>query len=144
MRKQLGFVIPAGLVIPLVAGLGVALLLSWAGSGLAVAYFKGQVSTLEGKVAELREAIGKESQSRAQFQASAAECSKSVSLLAAEGERNRKAFEKGLPASRSLSRLADEVADRILSQQRPAGLDECQAMLKELNDEIDRRKARKG
>lgn len=144
MRRQFGFTIPVALVAPLLSGLGVALALSWLGSGIALTYFRGQVTTLEGQVSELREAIGKEAQSRAQFQGAAAACTKSVNALLAEGEANRAAFLKGLPASQAATRQSNAIADRILSQLRPAGLDECQAMLKELNSEIDRRKGRKG
>jgi hypothetical protein len=88
-----------------------------------------------------KQALAREQQSRAAFQASAATCSESVDALAREGKANREAFQRGLAHSRQQTDTANATAQKILAAGRPAGLDECGAMRKELDDEIARRAA---
>lgn len=142
MKRQRGIAIPAALVLPIIVALGVTILLSWAGSGLAIAWLNGKVETAQKAEKEALAALAAEEQSRKGFQAAGIACSASVEAMAAEAAKRVAEHEAKLLASRKQTAAAESYVDQLLATPRAAGLDECQAMKKELDDEIDRRAAR--
>lgn len=125
----------------LVAGLGGALVLSWLLAGAGAWHLDRQLDAEKRVSAELREALGREKQSRAGFEATAQKCSASVSAIQARAQRTAARYAAGQAAAeRREQELADYVSDLFT---RPASADECAGMKEELNAEIDLRAARR-
>ena len=122
-----------------VIGLGVALL----ASGAAIWYLDGKVDKAQKEAQEAAAALGKEEQSRKGFQAAAASCSASVEALGDRAAKAEAAYAKGQGVSRGLSDAVQAHISAMINQPRPDGLSECQATLKELNDEIAWRAAQR-
>ena len=143
MNRQRGFILGLqGAALYLVVGLAIALAASWAASGLAIWYLDGKVETAQKAAKTAAEALGKETTSRQTFQAQAQACGESVAALEAKAEQQEQAHRKSLVASKAKTATAEKVIQEILTTPRPAGSTECQATLKELDDEIDRRNPR--
>jgi len=141
-KRQRGLAIPVALVVPIVVALGVTIVLSWAGSGLAIAWLNGKVETAQKAEKKAVAALAAEEQSRKGFEAAGLACSASVERLEAEAEKRVLEHQAKLAASRKQTAAAESYVDQLLATPRASGLDECQAMKKELDDEIDRRAAR--
>ena len=125
----------------LAAALGAALVLSWAMVGAGAWVLNRQLEAEKRASAELREALGREKQSRVGFEAAAQKCTASVAELQARAERIAARFAAGKAAAeRREQELAKHVNDLLT---RPAALDECAGMKEELNAEIDLRAARR-
>lgn len=141
-RAQLGFLFGLqGVAMYAVIGLAVALALTIAGSGMAIWYLDGKVEKAEKATRQAKEDLGREEQSRRQHEAAAVACSDSVEALARAGKAREDAFRQAMQVSRAATATAEKVINEVLTTTRPAGLDECGAMKKELDDEIDRRAA---
>lgn len=141
VKHQAGFI--QGPTLYLVIGLATALVLSWAGSGLAIWYLDRQVETARQDAQDARDALAKEQASRKTFEAAAGACSAGVDKLKAEADRKEKEHAASQAKSNQATTLALNTIQKILTAPRPPGMDECQAMKKELDDEIDRRHPRK-
>jgi hypothetical protein len=96
----------------LVIAMAVLLVSSWAASAGAMWWLNAQAKTARSEATEAKAAQARETQARQGFQAAGA---------------------------RSRTARTQTYIQSLLAAQRPAGLDECQAMQKELNDEIDHR-----
>jgi len=120
-----------GVQLYAMAGLAAALLVA----GIAIKYLDSKVDAAEG-------ARAKEEQSRKGFQTAAEACSESVTKLQAAAKERDALYAKGLAGSRAKTTAAEAQIAALLSERRPAGMSECDAMKKELDDEIDRRAAR--
>ena len=124
------------------AGLGIVLALSWAGAGAAFWYLDAKLEAEKARVLELREAIGKEEQSRRSFEGAAATCGKSVQELSAKAARIKAQHARSALEAKTRERaLADYVSDLLT---RPAALNECRAMKEELDAEIELRARARG
>ena len=129
-----------GPMLYVMVGLGVALAASWAASGAAIWYLDGKVEKAQGEATEAKAARAKEQQSREGFQAAASACDAGVRGLQADAEAREAAWERRLNGSREETAQAEELVKAIIARQRPAGMDECTAARKELDDEVDRRR----
>lgn len=139
--KQRGFL--EGPALYLCLALGVALLLSWAGSGLAFWWLDGKLESANKRAQEAGEARASEEQSRKGFEAAAGSCSRSVERLAASGAARDRLWGEQLGRTAAAKEKAEGEATAILAGQRKAGEDECTAMKRGLDEEIDSRAARK-
>jgi len=144
MNRQRGFAL-TGAAMYLVVALAVALALSWAGSGLAIWWMDGKIDAANAKFEEEKEAHGRSKQGLSQWKETADECSRKTEELgktAADALATQKvAAQKALAAAQKGKLAAEQEAERIRNAPRPAGMTECDAMKKELSDEIDRRTA---
>ena len=140
---QQGFVGLSGVALYAVVALGAALLLSWAGSGVALWWLDAKLEAANKRAQEAGEARASEEQSRNGFQAAAGSCSASVARLAAAGEARDRLWAEQLGRSAAQREKAEGEAALILSGQRKAGEDECAAMKRGLDEEIDSRASRK-
>lgn len=139
--RQQGFL--QGPAMYAVVGLGAALAISWAAAGIGAWYLTGQADKARAETVKAREALAKEEQSRATFQGAAKACSTGVETMDRLAKEQRQAYEAAASASRKEADGVRAYVNDLLTRPRPAGLDECQATLKELNDEIDRRTTRR-
>lgn len=143
MKNQRGFIFGLqGLAMYLVLGLAIGWGLTIAGSGAAIWYLDGKVEKANKNAQDARDAQVKEEASRKTFEAAAAACSAGVDEIKAAAEKKIKEHQAGQAKSQQATTTALNTIQSILTSQRPAGLDECQAMKKELDDEIDRRRPR--
>jgi len=127
----------------MIQGLAIALALVIAGSGMALWWMDGKVEAANARAAQAREDRGKEEQSRKGFQSAATSCSESVAAMKLADEAKDKVYQTGLAQSRRQTADMESSLTLLLTAPRPAGLDECQATFKELNDEIDDRHPRR-
>jgi hypothetical protein len=138
-RSQQGIFGLEGVQLYAMAGLAAALLVA----GIAIKYLDSKVDAANERTAQAQAALGKEEQSRKGFQAAAGECSESVTKLQAAAKERDALYAKGLAGSRAKTTAAEAQIAALLSVRRPEGMSECDAMKKELDDEIDRRAARR-
>jgi len=110
--------------------------------GIAIKYLDSKVDAANERAAQAEGARAKEEQSRKGFQTAAEACSESVTKLQAAAKERDALYAKGLAGSRAKTTAAEAQIAALLSERRPAGMSECDAMKKELDDEIDRRAAR--
>ena len=136
IQRQRGFFGLTGVAMYAVIGLSIALALSWAASGAAIWYLDGKVDKANEKAQEAAAALGKEEQSRQGFQAAAKSCSDSVADLEARATKAELAYAKGQGRSQALTGEVQGHITALLNRPRPEGLDECQATLRELNEEV--------
>ena len=140
-RYQHGFIIPFSEYI--VIGLAIALALTIAGSGLAIWFLDRKLEKAEEGRREAVSALAKEEQSRKGFEAVAAICSASTEKL----ERRAGAAEKALAASKgqseALTGAVQAHIQALLTNSRKPGEGECDAMKRNLDEEIDLRAAKK-
>lgn len=138
--KQKGFILGLqGLAMYLVIGLAAGWALTIAGSSMAIWYLDGKVDKANTRATKAAEDLGKETTSRKNHEAAAAACNAGVEAVEAAAAQRVKNAEKGAVASRAATATAEITIREILTRPRDAGSTECQATLKELNDEIDRR-----
>lgn len=122
-----------------IVGLGVALALSWAGAGAAVWYLDGKLKAAnEAKEAAIA-ALAKEEQSRKGFQASAASCTAGTAALEARAKAAEDRYAKQKGISDGLTAAVHGHIQAMLNRPRLPGEDECAAMKRLLNEEVDRR-----
>lgn len=119
-------------LVVLLASVSVAFYLDHKALGVELEKARSQVT-------DLTAALVREQQSRAAFQKTAESCSGSVARLVDEGKKREQWYSARLAASQKEKAAAEQAAREILTSQRPAGMSECDATNKELNDEIDRR-----
>lgn len=110
-----------------------------AASGAALWWMDGKLEAANRRAESMKEDLGKEEQSRKGFEAAATNCGKSVLALQAAAKSLVDGYQKRLKASQGLTTKAEALVAELLSKERPAGLDECQATFLELDQEIDRR-----
>jgi hypothetical protein len=140
--RQLGFFGLEGVALYAVIGLAITLAMTLAGSSLAIWYLDGKVQAAEKRTTEAVAARAAEEQSRRGFQAAGAACSASVEALVQAGRERDARHQAELERSRKATQQAQATADAIRTSPRPAGMNECDATRKELDDEVDRRAAR--
>lgn len=144
MKTQRGFILGLqGLAMYLVLGLAIGWGLTIAGSGAAIWYLDSKVEKADKKAQDARDALAKEQASRKTFEAAAGACSAGVDKLKAEADRKEKEHAANQAKSTQTTTIAMNTIQKILTAPRPQGMDECAAMKKELDDEIDRRHPRK-
>lgn len=139
-RQQAGFL--EGPALYLVAALGTALLLSWAGAGLALWWQDGKLTAAQERATRAEALRAAEEQSRKGFQAAAGACSEGVGRLAALGAARDRLWGAQLARSAAQAEAAQAEAATLLQGQRRAGESECEAMKRGLDEEIDRRHKR--
>ena len=127
-----------GVQLYAMAGLAAALLVA----GIAIKYLDSKVDAANERAIQTEGARAKEEQSRKEFQVAAAACSESVTKLQAAAKERDALYAKGLAGSRAKTTAAEAQIAALLSGRRPEGMSECDAMKKELDDEIDRRATR--
>jgi hypothetical protein len=137
-HSQRGILGLEGVQLYAMAGLAAALLVA----GIAIKYLDSKVDAANERTAQAQAALGKEEQSRKGFEAAAGACSDSVSRLEREAKAQKAAFALRQEASKAQTASAEAQIAALLSKRRPEGMSECDAMKKELDDEIDRRAAR--
>ena len=101
----------------------------------------GREGAARKQAAAAESARAKEEQSRKGFQASAEACGASVAAMEARAKTAEAAYAKQKGLSAGLTNAVQAHISALLNQPRPAGLSECDAMKKELDDEIDHRAA---
>lgn len=126
----------------LVIAMAAALVLSWTGAGLATWYLDGKAEAAEGRARAAQAALGAERQARETSNEVARACSASVGALQAAGRAAEERLESQKATSRQLTTSVQAHVQAMLNRPRDPGLDECQAMKKELDDEIDYRARR--
>lgn len=136
---QQGFLGLDGAAMYLVIAMAVLLVSSWAASAGAMWWLNAQAKTARSEATEAKAAQARETQARQGFQAAGAACSASVDAAKTRADAAEAALEAQAAAARSRTARTQTYIQSLLAAQRPAGLDECQAMQKELNDEIDHR-----
>lgn len=141
MIRQRGFLGLEGAALYAVAGLGAALLLSWAAAGLALKALDAKLDAANERATEAVAGRAKEQQSREGFQSAATSCGRSVEALRQGGEAQEARWKARLAGSKEETAQAEGLVRDIISRQRPTGQTEREAMRKELDDEIDRRAA---
>ena len=142
-NKQRGFILGLqGMAMYLVIGLAIGWALTIAGSWMAIWYLDGKVDKAQKEAQQIAKDLGKETTSRKGFEAAAAACTAGVEAVEAEAARKVKDAERAAVVSRAATATAEITIRDILNRPRPQGLDECQATIKELDDEIDRRHPR--
>jgi len=109
-------------------------------AGAALWWQQGQIEDLTERVAQLERAKAAETQARTQWQEQAEACSRATATLKAQGERTRRAYEDSVQRAARATAAAQAQVRAILSTERPAGMDDCQAAKAELDAEVDRRK----
>jgi len=119
--------------------LAIALALVLAGSGTAIWYLDGKLTTANARASAAESSRAKEEQSRKGFEAAAITCGESVAKLKATADSIVRGYQNRLKASLAQTASAEALVATILSKDRPVGLDECAATKKELDDEIERR-----
>jgi hypothetical protein len=119
--------------------LAVALALVLAGSGAMFWYFDGKLDEANERVTQAEGSRAKEEQSRKGFEAAATMCGESVGKLAAAAAAQKAEHEKIMKQSQAQTAQAEEMVAIILSNARPVGMTECEAMKFELDAEIERR-----
>lgn len=139
---QQGFFGLDGIALYAVVALAAALVLSWAGTGLAIWHLEGKAEAADRRAAEALAARAAEEQSRRGFEAASTACSAGVDLLKRRADAVEAMGAKVAAQNRELSKSVQAHVQALLSRPRPAGMDVCQAMLKELDDEIDHRAPR--
>ncbi len=140
MKRQRGSIFGLdGLAMYLVIGLAAGWALTIAGSSVAIWYLDGKVDKANDRATKGAEDLGKETTSRQGFEAAAKACTAGVEAVEAAAAQKVKDAAAIAVASQKATASAQSTITQILSRPRPPGLDECQATLKELNDEIDRR-----
>jgi len=127
----------------MIQGLAIALALVISGSGMALWWMDGKVEAANARATTAVEGRAKEEQSRKGFESAATSCSASVAALKLADEERDKAYQASLAQSRRQTLDMEASLTLLLTAPRPAGLDECQATFKELNDEIDDRHPRR-
>jgi hypothetical protein len=138
-RYQRGFLGLAGLQLYAMIGMAVLLAATIAGAGLSVWYLDGKVTTANEERVKAETALGKEQESRAQFQATAKSCSdKTRALYAASVANKAAAAAEKAAAARSAEAVGQSVL-QMLAEQRPAGMDECTNAKRQANEAIDDR-----
>jgi hypothetical protein len=142
MRRQAGFLGLEGAAMYLVISMAVLLAASWAGSGVAIWYLDGKVEAANGRATAAAAAQAKEEQSRKGFQAAGEACSASVELLERTAADAQTEANKRRAESQQLAAAVQGHINAMLNRPRQAGLDECQAIKRELDDEIDYRAGR--
>lgn len=131
-----------GAMLYLIVGLAVALAASLAAGAGTAWYLDGKVDQATARATKAEGARAAEEQSRLGFQAAAGACSASLDVLQKAGEARDRERAKALYASQEATATAEEEVKRLLQRTRPAGMDECTAARKELDDEVDRRHRR--
>lgn len=126
-----------------VAWVGIAAGVALAAAGAVIWVQDGKIEARDKTIQTLREDLGKETQARGQWQAQAGSCSASVDRLHNLAAKQAEAAQAAREGAQRARKEADDLVAEILTAPRPAGQDECQAMQKELDDEIDRRHPRK-
>jgi len=119
--------------------LAILLLAVSAGSGFALWWMNGRAVAAEERATQAREDRGKEEQSRKGFEAAAQKCVASVAAMQAAAKSLIDGYQKRLKASQGQTAKAEALVNELLTKERPAGLDECQATFLELDQEIERR-----
>lgn len=123
----------------MIQALAIALLMVTAGSGIAIWWLDGKADAANARATRAIEDRGKEEQSRKGFEATARKCGESVAALQAAAKSLVDGYQKRLKASQGQTAKAEALVNELLSKERPAGLDECQATVLELDQEIERR-----
>ena len=113
------------------------------GAALAAAAVIGfqqiQLGNLRDRVSDLEREKGEATQAIEQWKAQAESCSTATAKLKAQGAAQRRVYEEGLQRALQGRAAAQELARKILMDERPAGMDECTAARAELDAEVDRR-----
>lgn len=131
--RQVGYLIPAlGTAIAVIAVL----------SAVALKVMDSKLSTSREETRVAREDLAAERQSRAGFEEASKSCTASVEALRRSADEARAAYDIRLATSRRETESVQGYVTELLSRGSPEGLDECRAVIKELDDEIDRRHPR--
>lgn len=85
----------------------------------------GKLDKARTEINSLHEALGKEQQSRRGFEGAAKQCSASIDLLKLEADATRKAAKAAQEQAAQARRSVEQRVQTILSEKRPAGLEEC-------------------
>lgn len=131
-----------GPMLYLMVALGVALAASLAAGGGAAWYLDGKLEKANGRATAAEAARAAEEQSRQGFQAAGAACSASLDKLTTAQAAMEKLWAAQMKASEAKTAKAEQTVKEILASHRPAGMDECTATRKELDNEVDRRATR--
>lgn len=119
--------------------LAIILIVVSAGAGAALWWMDGKVEAANARATQAVEDRGKEEQSRKGFEAAARKCGESVTALQTASKSLLAAHEKRRKAAEAQTAKAEALVLELLSKERPKGLDECQATVAQLDEEIDRR-----
>lgn len=141
--RQAGFFPIEGAALYLVVGLAVALVLTIAGSSAAIWFLDRKLDAANDRAEKAAAALAKEEQSRKGFEAAASACSASVQAMATRARNAEARYNQADGERQGLSKAVQSHIQAVLNRPRPAGMSECEAMKKELDDEIDYRAARK-
>lgn len=132
-----GGAIGAYIIIALLAALGLTI----TGASIAVWYLDGKVESAQARERKTASEVGMLRTEREQHKAAAAACSASVAALGDRQKGRDAKVDAALSAAAVASASMQKGVQAILSAQRPAGMSECDAMKKELDDEIRARTA---
>ena len=138
-NSQRGFLGLAGAQLYVMVGLAVALAMTVAGAGLAIAYMDSKVTAATDARIEAEKALGKEQQSRTQFEAAATSCSNKVKALYSASVANKAAAAAEKEAAANSARAVAQSVQQMLAEARPAGMDECTNAKRLANEAIDDR-----
>lgn len=139
LRRQRGFLGLEGLALNLVLGLAAALAASLVASGAALWYLDGKVDAANEKARQAAEDYAAEKEARGQWQAAAGTCSAGTRELERQAKAAEEKYRQSQAGKAEAEKKLEDYVNGLLTAERPAGLDECQATRKELDDEIDRR-----
>ena len=140
-NAQRGFFGLAGAQLYVMLGLAIALALVLAGSAIALAYMDRKIDQANEARVDAEKALGKEQQSRAQFQATAKSCSDKTQALYVASIANKAAAAKEKEAAANSARAVAKSVQEMLAELRPAGMDECTNAKRLANEAIDDRQA---
>ena len=144
-RYQRGFIPGAtGVAVYVIIGLAIALALTIAGSGMAIWFLDRKLEKAEEGRREAVSALAKEEQSRKGFQATAASCSAGTAALEARASTAEQKLAASKGQSEALTGAVQAHIRALLTAGRKPGEGECEAMKRNLDEEIDLRAAKKG
>lgn len=121
----------------------VLLAASWAGAGVALWYLNRELALAREASQTAQKALAREEQARAQWKGQASACSAATARLEAAARRQLEAWQAGDKGRQEATAAVEQHVNRLLAGQRRPGEGECDAMKRELDDEIRRRAARR-